>query len=90
MRMKLSQMNQIESLQGSDAFKANWVLSMLSGEAFRVVKGRFVEQVRGSNPCAGYPSVKAMLEAVCDEIRDHFEGGRGEKMGGLGLGGGFD
>lgn len=79
MRMRLKQISLIEGRKIDEEFKANYILSMLFGQAFRWVQGRFIHKWPGGDPCAGYSDAQAMLEAICDMIREQIEGTVSEK-----------
>lgn len=73
MRLRLGQIKFMPGNRVDEEFKANYVLSMLTGQAFRWVEGKFIHKHQGGNPCAGYSHAGAMLEAICDMIRDRIE-----------------
>lgn len=71
MRMKLAQMDQIINFESRDMnrFKANYVLSMLTGRAWDDVKVRHVNKA-GTNPTNGFGDAESVLEYVCDTMRE--------------------
>jgi hypothetical protein len=69
MRMKLKQLEQIKEVAKDEAFKGNYILSMLSGRAFIAVRDRHVIKA-GSDPANGFGSAERVLEEVCDVIRE--------------------
>lgn len=79
MRMRLKQISLIEGPEINEDVKANYILSMLSDQAFRWAKWKIIHKKHGNDPLAGYNDAQAVLEAICDMIREQFEGIVSEK-----------
>lgn len=73
MRLRLRQISWIEKPKVDEEFKANYILSLLSGKAFRLIKAKFIHKHNGGNPCIGYSDAQAVLEKICDLIRSQLE-----------------
>lgn len=82
MRMKLAQMDQImdQDTMSMDRFKANYVLSMLTGRAWLAVEERHVDRA-GMDPTHGFRSAEHVLECVCDIIKGKCAPSMSEKLG---------